>query len=79
MLLKKVKGLKQYQVEKVDDNLLHINLVTNERFSVEHMKILESALNEYIRGRIGYVIRTVDSVDVSGSGKFKLVIDRTRN
>jgi len=79
MLLKKVKGLKQYQVEKVDDNLLHINLVTNDRFSDEDMKIIESALNEYIRGRIGYVIRTVGSIDVSGSGKFKLVIDRTRH
>ncbi len=78
MLLKKVNGLKQYQVEKVDENLLHINLVTNERFTSEDMNIIESALSEYISGRIGYIIRFVDTIDVSGSGKFKLVIDRTR-
>jgi phenylacetate-CoA ligase len=78
MLLKKVNGLKQYQVEKVDENMLHINLVTNERFAQEDLRIIESALNGYISGRIGYVIRFVDAIDISGSGKYKLVIDRTR-
>jgi hypothetical protein len=78
MLLKKVNGLKQYQVEKVSENMLHINLVTNERFTPADLNTIESALGEYLSGRIGYQIRTVDSIDISKSGKFRLVIDRTR-
>ncbi len=78
MLLKKVNGLKQYQVEKVSENMLHINLVTNERFTPADLDTIESALGEYLNGRIGYLIRTVDSIDISKSGKFRLVIDRTR-
>lgn len=78
MLLRKVNGLIQYQVEKVSEEMLHINLVTNERFTPDDMKIIESALNEYLHGRIGYAIRFIDAIDVSGSGKFKLVIDNTR-
>ncbi|MBE0676651.1 MAG: phenylacetate--CoA ligase family protein [Bacteroidales bacterium] len=77
MLLRKVNGLIQYQVEKVSEDMLHINLVTNERFTPDDLRTIESALNEYINGRIGYTIRFVDAIDVSGSGKFKLVIDRT--
>ena len=78
MLLRKVNGLIQYQVEKVSEDMLHINLVTNERFTPDDLETIESALNEYISGRIGYAIRFVESIDVSGSGKFKLVIDNTR-
>lgn len=77
MLLKKVNGLKQYQVEKVADNMLHINLVTTDRFTTDDMKVIEAALQEYLGGRTGYVIRTVDSITASKSGKFRLVIDRT--
>lgn len=78
MLLRKVNGLIQYQVEKVSEEMLFINLVTNERFTPEDLKTIESALNEYIHGRIDYNIRFIDAIDVSGSGKFKLVIDKTR-
>ncbi|MDF1559932.1 MAG: hypothetical protein P1P83_06970 [Bacteroidales bacterium] len=77
MLLRKVNGLIQYQVEKVSEDMLNINLVTGERFTPDDLKIIESALDEYIRGRIGYEIRFVDAIDVSGSGKFKLVVDRS--
>ena len=41
------------------------------------MNIIESALHEYLGGRIGYAVRTVDSIAMSKSGKFRLVIDRT--
>jgi phenylacetate-CoA ligase len=77
MLLRKVNGLIQYQVEKVSEDMLHINLVTSERFTSNDLETVESALKEYINGQIGYSIRYVDAIDVSGSGKFKLVIDRT--
>jgi phenylacetate-CoA ligase len=78
MLLRKVGGLRQYQVEKVSEDMLHINLVTGENFTPDDLRTIESALDEYIMGRIGYVIRFVDAIDVSGSGKFKLVVDRSR-
>lgn len=77
MLLKKVNGLKQYQVEKVADNMLLINLVTTDRFTNEDMGVIESALEEYLGGRTGYEVRTVDSISMSKSGKFRLVVDHT--
>ncbi|MDI9533344.1 MAG: hypothetical protein QM238_06795 [Bacteroidota bacterium] len=79
MLLKKVNGLKQYQVEKIDANMLRINLETSERFLPADMEIIEEALSEYLKGRIGYEIRIVDKIAVSGSGKFRLVVDRTKD
>lgn len=77
MLLKKVNGLKQYQVEKLEDDLLCINLVKTDSFSDDDMAIIESALREYLNGRIRYMVKFVDRIEVSGTGKFKLVIDRT--
>lgn len=77
MLLKKVNGLKQYQVEKAADDLIIINIVRSDSFRPEDMAIIESALTEYLNGRIRYEIRFVDSIGMSGTGKFKLVIDRT--
>jgi phenylacetate-CoA ligase len=77
MLLKKVNGLRQYQIEKVKDDLIIINLVRTEAFTPDDMNIIESALREYIQGRIRYEIRFVDSIDLSGTGKFKLVKDST--
>ncbi len=79
MLLKKVNGLKQYQVEKIDADMLRINLETSERFLPADMEIIEEALSEYLKGRIGYEIRIVDKIAVSGSGKFRLVVDRTKD
>jgi phenylacetate-coenzyme A ligase PaaK-like adenylate-forming protein len=77
MLLKKVKGLKQYQVEKLEDDLLCINLVRTESFGDDDMAVMEAALRDYLNGRIRYVVKFVERIDVSGTGKFKLVIDRT--
>jgi phenylacetate-CoA ligase len=78
MLLKKVRGLKQYQIEKVSEDLIYVNLVKTGRFTGDDMHIIESALKEYINDRIGYEIRFVDRIDISGAGKFKLVTDNTR-
>ncbi len=77
MLLKKVSGIKQYQIEKVRDDLIHINLVKTGKFSQDDMNIIQSALKEYINDRIRYEIRFVDKIAVAKNGKFKLVIDKT--
>ena len=77
MLLKKVNGLKQYQVEKIENDLIRINLVRTDSFGNADMEVIESALHEYLRDRIRYEIRFVGRIDLSGSGKFKLVVDRT--
>ena len=78
MLLKKVNGLRQYQVEKVSDDLIIINLVKTDAFTPEDMNIIESALKEYIKDRIRYEIRFVDTIELPQTGKFKLVTDRTK-
>jgi phenylacetate-CoA ligase len=79
MLLKKVNGIKQYQVEKVNDDLIHVNLVRTGEFTRADMVIIDSALREYINDRIKYKIRFVNEIETSGSGKFRLVVDKTKD
>jgi len=78
MLLKQVKGLKQYQIEKIENDLIVVNLVKSQEFVSEDRQIIESALEQYLTGKIRYRIRYKDRIDSSPTGKFKLVIDRTR-
>jgi phenylacetate-CoA ligase len=79
MLLKNISGLKQYQIEKIEDDLIHINLIKTSEFSPKDLTIIESALKEYINDKIKYEIRFVDDIEVSQTGKFKLLIDKTKN
>lgn len=78
MLLKQIHGLKQYQIERVAEDLIYVNFVKTSDFTdQDHQKIV-SALNEYLNNRINYQIKYLDKIESSSTGKFKLLIDKTK-
>lgn len=77
MLLKKINGLKQYQVEKINKDLIYVNLVKSESFTNEELVLIHKSLDDYLAGKIKYKINFVESITLSPSGKHKLLIDRT--
>jgi phenylacetate-CoA ligase len=77
MLLKNINGLKQYQIEKVEHDMIFVNLVITNEYSDKDRVIIHSALREYLAGKIRYKVRYVDRLEPSPTGKHKLVIDRT--
>lgn len=77
MLLKQIAGLKQYQVERVSEDLLYINLVKSETYSTQDHAIIEKGLFEYLGNKIKYEIRFVEAILPLENGKFKLLIDKT--
>lgn len=79
MLLKQIQGLKQYQVERLTENLININFVTTDEFSESDYKKLDEALMEYLNNKIDYKITLVNNIEVSKTGKFKLLVDKTKN
>lgn len=78
MLLKQVQGLRQYQIIKESENLLNINFVTSDEFSALDYKKLDNSLKEYLNDKIDYKINFVEEIEVSETGKFKLLIDKTK-
>lgn len=78
MLLKQVKGIKQYQIEKLSDELLVINLVKSMDFSEIDLEIVRNSLDDYFNDRIKYEIRFCDRIEHSKTGKFKILVDRTK-
>jgi phenylacetate-CoA ligase len=77
-LLRLVKGIRQYQIEKVTNDKIIINLVKDEEFTESENKIITESLNEYLAGKINWEIKILDKIEESKTGKFKLVIDRTK-
>jgi len=79
MLLKKVNGIKQYQIVREHENLLVIRFVKTDAFKQKDEKIITTALIEYMDGKIDFKIEYVNRIEVSGTGKFKLLIDKTKS
>lgn len=79
MLLRKINGITQYQVEKIKDDTILINFVTTDDFKKNDLDIIKDALKEYLQNRIKFEIKFVNKIDVSANGKFKLLIDKTKN
>lgn len=79
MLLKQVKGIKQYQIVRVSEDKLVIRFVTFDIFKEDDLKILHKGLYDYLAGKINYSIEIVDEIKVAKTGKFKLLIDETKS
>jgi phenylacetate-CoA ligase len=77
MLLKKVNGIRKYQIEKDKFDHLNINFVVNSEFSTKDMELIRLSLNDYIGSRIKWDINIVDTIQAAPNGKYKLVIDNT--
>jgi phenylacetate-coenzyme A ligase PaaK-like adenylate-forming protein len=78
-MLKDVSGIVQYQVIKKSDELIQINLITNEEFKVESKSIILNTLNEYIPAELKYELIFNDPIVHSKNNKFKLFVDLTKN
>jgi phenylacetate-CoA ligase len=78
MLLKKVNGICKYQIEKDKHNHLIIKLVVNSSFTSNDKNILANSINSYIGNKIQWEICIVNDIPNSSTGKFKLVVDKTK-
>jgi phenylacetate-CoA ligase len=78
MLLKKITGIKQYQIERIEENQLVVKLVVGAEFSTADRKLIEHSLKDYLGDSIQWEIIIVDNIEVSKTGKFKLLIDKTK-
>jgi len=79
MLLKKINGLKHYQIEKVSDELIIVHFVKSDSFAESDLRLVRESLDVYLGGRIDYRVNFVDEIKVSKTGKHKLLIDRTQS
>lgn len=78
MLLKQVKGIKQYQIERVKEDLIYVNFVKSADFTGKDHDLLASALDEYLLNRINYEIHYLEEIKPAPTGKYKLLIDKTK-
>ena len=69
----------QYQIEKVEPYKIIIKLVVTERFTTADKNKISESLTEYLKDKIQWELEIVDKIPISKSGKFKLLIDKTRN
>ncbi len=73
-LLKNIHGVKQYQVQKINNKIL-VNLVIDDNYTADYEKIIKSGLSEYIPTEISYELVYNREIIRSKNGKFKLFID----
>lgn len=78
MLLKQVKGIKQYQIEKTSKRKIIINLVIDKNYNTDDEIIIKESLMEYLQNKLEWEIIYKVRIPVSKTGKFKLFIDRTK-
>ena len=78
MLLKQLNGIKQYQIEKVKEDQLIIKLVVSNAFEAQSKSKMEDSLQTYLGDVIKWEIQIVDKIEVSKTGKYKLLIDKTK-
>ena len=78
MLLKQVNGIKQYQIERIKMEELVVKLVVSSEFKKADKKMLEDSLREYLGNNVRWDIKLVKKIEVSNTGKFKLLVDKTK-
>ena len=78
MLLKQINGIKQYQIERVKEDELVVNLVVGPEFKETDKKKIDDSMREYLGNSVRWKISLVDQIEVSKTGKFKLLIDKTK-
>jgi len=78
MLLKQINGVKQYQIERIKVDQLVVKLVIGSEFGEPDRKKIEDSLHVYLGDSIRWEVKIVDKIEVSKTGKFKLLIDKTK-
>lgn len=78
MLLKKVSGIKQYQIVRDKPDHLIIKIVKDSSFSEKNHDVLSNAIHEYLNNSIKWDIEYPNKIEISENGKFKLLVDLTK-
>ncbi len=78
MLLKQINGIIQYQIERTKVDQLIVKLVVGAEFGSSDSKKIEDSLRDYLGDSIRWEIKLVDQIEVNKTGKFKLLIDKTK-
>ena len=78
MLLKQINGIKQYQIERIKPDELIVKLVVGSDFKETDKKKINDSMLEYLGNNIHWKIKLVDQIEVSKTGKFKLLIDKVK-
>ncbi len=78
VLLKEITSISQYQIVRNKPDLLTINLVISKTLDDFENKKIERNLKEYLGGKIDWEIKIVDKILPAKNGKYKLLIDNTR-
>jgi phenylacetate-CoA ligase len=78
MLLKQINDIKQYQIERVKPDELIVKLVVGTEFQEADKKLIADSLQEYLGSSVKWSIKLVDRIETSSTGKFKLLIDKTK-
>jgi phenylacetate-CoA ligase len=78
-LMRKIgDNIKQYQIVKTQHDKIIVRISVNESFKNEDKKHIHQYIDEYLRDKIHYEVIIVDRIDLPDTGKFKLLIDETR-
>lgn len=76
-LLRRLPGVRQYQVARVAPTAIALRLVTTRPLRDDERAIIEEALKPYLAGKVSLKIEEVPAVQLARSGKFKLVVDES--
>jgi phenylacetate-CoA ligase len=71
-------NIKQYQIVKTRPDKLIVKLSVNDSFKNEDRNQINRYIDEYLQDKIQYEVQIVDRIDISATGKYKLLIDETR-
>jgi phenylacetate-CoA ligase len=77
-MLKNIRGIKMYQIEKVKQDFVRINLLVNEQYTNSDEHYINEYIASYLNNKIGYEINYPEHIEPSRSGKHKLLVDKTR-
>lgn len=75
-LLRLVKGIKQYQIERISINKINIRLAVDNPLSSDDLNLIDNSMQDYLGDKIEWEILQVQQIELDKSGKFKLVIDQ---
>lgn len=77
-LLRKLNDkIKQYQIVKTQPDKIIVKLSVNDSFIKEDIEQIKEYLIEYLQNKIQFEIQVVDRIDVSKTGKYKLLVDES--
>jgi len=77
-LLKRLPSVRHYQVAKVSPECIVLRLAVAQPLQDCERSLIRHELEAYLDGKIAFAIEEVEKLQLTSSGKFKLVVDETK-